>query len=193
MERIGITGIIGSGKSSVGRILSDMGYSVLDADKAVHALYKESLDLRHQLQKLFGLDILTEEGVSKSYLASIIFKDESKRIQLENLVYPKLQKVIQDFFKECEKKGEKKAFLEAPLLYKIPEVQNKLDQIWHVEAPEEVLLRRLEDRGMEKKDAQSRLRIQQENYLLLPQNNIQKLENACSLESLKQAIHQLLI
>ena len=42
MKKIGITGIIGSGKSSVGKILADLGYSILDADKVVHHLYKNS-------------------------------------------------------------------------------------------------------------------------------------------------------
>ena len=57
MKKIGITGIIGSGKSSVGKILTELGYSILDADKVVHYLYKNSKDLRKKIAERFGNEV----------------------------------------------------------------------------------------------------------------------------------------
>ena len=92
---IGITGQIGAGKSFVGQILRNRGFKVLDADKAVHELYRSNADLRKALVAEFGEESLTEDGVDRNFFANLIFKDESARKRLENLC----QKYNTNFFK----------------------------------------------------------------------------------------------
>ena len=67
----GITGSIGAGKSLVGAILREHKIRVIDADVAVHQLYRDNTALRKAIAKEFGADILTEKGISRSRMASI--------------------------------------------------------------------------------------------------------------------------
>ncbi|MBR1745060.1 MAG: dephospho-CoA kinase, partial [Fibrobacter sp.] len=97
MKKIGITGSIGSGKSFVGSLLRERGYMVLDADRQVHEVYRTSAPLRASIAQAFGAESLTPEGVDRKYLAGLIFKDDSARERLENLVYPYLTKSVGDF------------------------------------------------------------------------------------------------
>ncbi len=163
MQKIGITGIIGSGKSTVGKLLQESGYPVLDADKAVHHLYETSSLLKQKLVDTFGESILESNAVSRKNLATIVFKNQSALKQLENIVYPFLKKEIIDFFKTCEQNNQKFAFLEAALLHKIPEILESLDKIWFISAQENVLLERLVKRGLSFDDAGHRLNLQKKN------------------------------
>ena len=188
MKKIGITGIIGSGKSSVGKILADLGYSILDADKVVHYLYKNSKDLRKKIAERFGNEVLTESGVSREELAKIIFENNEAREDLEKLVYPFLEKEILSFWKSEEQIGSEFVFLEAALFHKIPSILKKLDQVWEVQAPQEKLLERLLGRGMKKEDALARLELQKENKIHMSSSKIKELKNYGSIEELKEEI-----
>lgn len=188
MKKIGITGIIGSGKSSVGKILADLGYSILDADKVVHHLYKNSKDLRKKIAERFGNEVLTESGVSREKLAKIIFENNEARQDLEKLVYPFLEKEILSFWKFEEQIGSEFVFLEAALFHKIPSILKKLDQVWKVQAPQEKLLERLLGRGMKKEDALARLELQKENKIHMSSSKIKELKNYGSIEELKEEI-----
>ena len=188
MKKIGITGIIGSGKSSVGKILADLGYSILDADKVVHYLYKNSKDLRKKIAERFGNEVLTESGVSREELAKIIFENNEARQDLEKLVYPFLEKEILSFWKSEEQIGSEFVFLEAALFHKIPSILKKLDQVWEVQAPQEKLLERLLGRGMKKEDALARLELQKENKIHMSSSKIKELKNYGSIEELKEEI-----
>lgn len=188
MKKIGITGIIGSGKSSVGKILADLGYSILDADKVVHHLYKNSKALRKKIAERFGSEVLTESGVSREELAKIIFENNEARQDLEKLVYPFLEKEILSFWKFEEQIGSEFVFLEAALFHKIPSILKKLDQVWEVQAPQEKLLERLLGRGMKKEDALARLELQKENKIYMSSSKIKELKNYGSIEELKEEI-----
>ena len=188
MKKIGITGIIGSGKSSVGKILTELGYSILDADKVVHYLYKNSKDLRKKIAERFGNEVLTESGVSREELAKIIFENNEAREDLEKLVYPFLEKEILSFWKSEEQIGSEFVFLEAALFHKIPSILKKLDQVWEVQAPQEKLLERLLGRGMKKEDALARLELQKENKIHMSSSKIKELKNYGSIEELKEEI-----
>lgn len=159
MQKIGIVGGIGSGKSEVGKLLLRKGYSVLDCDKEVHELYAKSPELCALLAQNFGSEILTEGGVNKQLLADLVFENAEKRSQLEALVYPFLEAEIQKFF---EGASSEKAFLEAALLHKIPKTVASLDAIWEVDAPEGLRLERLVNRGLSHSDAVRRISTQKE-------------------------------
>ena len=79
---IGITGTIGAGKSLVGRILRDRKIRVIDADVAVHHLYRDNESLRAAIAKEFGEDMLTEKGVSRTRMANLVFSDSAARKRL---------------------------------------------------------------------------------------------------------------
>lgn len=188
MQKIGIAGGIGSGKSAVGKILLRLGFEVLDCDLEVHRLYATSSGLRDLLAQNFGSASLIEDGVDKKFLADIIFDNPEKRLLLEGLVYPFLEGSILSFF-ENAKTG--KVFLEAALLHKVPQVVEALDAIWLVDAPAEVRLERLVSRGLSRKDAERRIEAQKEapTFGSVPTF---RLQNASDLASLERKILELL-
>lgn len=202
MQKLGVTGIIGSGKSTVGKLLQESGYPVLDADKAVHQLYKTSSLLKQKLVDTFGESILESNAISRKNLASIVFQNQTALKQLENIVYPYLKQVIIDYFKTCEQNKQEFAFLEAALLHKIPEILESLDKIWFISAQENVLLERLVKRGLSFDDAKNRLNLQKKNpslesseFLTVCKKKsswIEVIENDKTLDDLKEKISTLL-
>ena len=156
MERIGITGTIGSGKSSVGVILRGRGFPVLDADACVHELYRDCAELRGKLAAEFGEECLTPDGVDRSFFAARVFTDVASREKLESLVYPYLTDAVGDFF--AANPGP--VFLEAAVLHKVPAIVALLDGVWLVDAPATVRLERLQQRGLSREDAKRRIEAQ---------------------------------
>ena len=183
---IGITGTIGSGKSTVGEILRRRGVPVLDADACVHKLYRDCAALREKLAEAFGPECLTADGVNRKFFAELIFKDDSAREKLEALVYPYLTETVRKFF--TENPGE--AFLEAALLHRISEIVKLLDQVWLVDAPAKVRLERLQQRGLSREDAERRIETQGDIAALWTgcSTPVVKIENAGSLDQLESLI-----
>lgn len=192
MRKIGIVGAIGAGKSFVGALLRQHGYRVLDADEAVHDLYRNSNDLRAVIRCAFGPYCLTADGVNRQFFADLIFRDHDARHRLESLVYPYLSQVALDFFDDEERSYEKGVrFFEAALMGKVPEVCKVLDEIWVVTAPERLRLERLVARGLSEEDA--RRRIDTQRMLALPEHpNIREIENSGDSDTLLAAISKML-
>ena len=195
MKRIGITGTIGSGKSSVGSILCGRGFPVLDADACVHELYRDCAALREKLAASFGPDCLTIDGVNRKFFAELIFKDGSAREKLEQLVYPYLEQAVEVFFKSAETAtvnnvSSRYAFLEAAVLHKVPAVVKTLDALWLVDAPAQVRQERLEQRGLSREDARRRIETQGDLTALWAGAGtpLKKIENAGSLEQLEELV-----
>ncbi len=189
-KRIGITGTIGSGKSTVGECLRRRGLPVLDADACVHELYRGCDALRKELAEAFGPECLTAEGVNRKFFADLIFRDDAAREKMEGLVYPYLTDAVQEFF--AAHSGP--AFLEAALLHRIPQVVKFLDQVWLVDAPVKVRLERLVSRGLSREDACRRIETQGDIAALaalwqargIP---VTRIENDGSLEQLEDHVN----
>lgn len=186
-KRIGITGTIGSGKSTVGECLRRQGLPVLDADACVHELYRDCDALRKELAEAFGSECLTADGVNRKFFADLIFKDDAAREKLEALVYPYLTDAVQGFF--AAHSGP--AFLEAALLHRIPQVVKLLDQLWLVDAPAKVRLERLVSRGLSREDAKRRIDAQGDIAALWQARGIPviKVENDGSPEQLEDHVN----
>jgi dephospho-CoA kinase len=189
MLHIGLTGSIGSGKSTLGRLLRDRGYFVLDSDLEVHNLYKCDTELRSKLSQVFGSDILTDQGVNRPLLASRVFSDSEALLTLESLVFPVLLEYLETRIVEIEKNNPHSlaVFVEGALLFKLPDFSKKLDQVWIVEAPETVRLERLIQRGLSREEAQKRIDVQRNNPLP-PNAKYVHIDNSGDLEALTKQI-----
>ena len=196
MVQIGITGSIGSGKSFLGRLLRERGFQVLDADCAVHELYRDSKELRAELAEFFGESCLTPEGVNSALIADRIFVDADARKKLEQIVYPHLTKTVEQFFEanaaECD--VDYCRFVEAALFSRAPQLVEMLDEIWIVDAPEDVRLQRLLARGLSESDAVRRIQNQRGvcNPELFPGKKICTLINDGDRSRLESQIEMLL-
>lgn len=158
MVKIGITGSIGSGKSFVGELLRERGFRVLDADRQVHELYRDSKELRAKLADFFGEACLTPTGVNSTLIADRVFADDEAREKLEQIVYPYLTTAVKKFFEAGT--TEAAAFVEAALFSRAPQLVEMLDELWIVEASENVRLHRLVARGLSECDASRRIENQ---------------------------------
>ena len=88
---IGLTGGIGSGKSTVARMLRELGAAVIDADAIVHELQAKGMPMVAELAAAFGSGILTGDGaLDRKALGAIVFSDEAARLKLNNIVHPQV-------------------------------------------------------------------------------------------------------
>ena len=142
---VGVTGPIGSGKSSVSAYLSGKGFKVLDADKIVHALYKED-SVKEGLSKMFGKTIIKDGEIdSKSLLSCVL--DPKKKKQLEEYVHPLVYKKMNE---EIASGKYKKVVVDVPLLIGGP-MEKECDVIIYVEANKDIRMERLIKRNVDPK------------------------------------------
>lgn len=139
--RVGITGGIGSGKSTVCRIFSVLGIPTFDADEAAKRLMHEDEALKNEIIASFGKDSFDAQGhLNTSYLSQIIFQDESKREVLNKLVHPH---IIRNFEVWAGKQsGVPYIVKEAALLYEA-DADRSVDRVIVVYAPEALRIKRV--------------------------------------------------
>ena len=154
--RVGLTGGLASGKSTVARRLAAHGFRVFDADRLVAELYGAGAPGSTEVERLFGERLLTPEGaVDKPALARLVFGDTEARARLEAAIHP----LVRERFKALAEGGSGIAVLEATLLVEAGYAPD-FDWIVSVEAPRERRLRRAMARGLAETDALARLDAQ---------------------------------
>lgn len=142
MKKIGLTGIMGAGKSTVIACLKNMGITVLDCDTINHTLMEKGEPGYPALIEAFGTSILNEYGViDRCKLSDAVFCDDQKRKLLESIMHPLIQQRLEEEL-ECHK-HEAMVVVEVPLLFEI-HWEYHFDEVWVVSGEEAVLLKRLE-------------------------------------------------
>src|ERR1041385_3525495 len=100
MLRIGLTGGIGCGKSTVAAIMSELGCHILNADKLAHAVIEPGKPAYEEIRRQFGPDILAADGsVDRARLAAVVFDDADKLASLNAIVHPR---VLRELDRELE-------------------------------------------------------------------------------------------
>ncbi len=89
---VGLTGGIGSGKTTVANFFKDLGVPVYFADEEAKKLMHTSKEIKQQLIAAFGKETFTNGNLNRSYLASIVFNDSSKLQKLNSIVHPEVAK-----------------------------------------------------------------------------------------------------
>lgn len=141
---IGITGTIGSGKSTVGRILHDLGVPVIDTDKLAHHLLTEDTPTRKAVLERFGKHVQAPDGaIDRQKLGDIVFGDPEARRDLEAIVHPAVIMNCRRAIKE--QSGQPFVAVLVPLLFEAG-LAKDYDQIWTVFTDESVLRERLKRR-----------------------------------------------
>jgi dephospho-CoA kinase len=129
---VGITGGIGSGKSTACRVFSILGVPIYFADDRAKWLMSYDLDLKKAIIENFGGESYSEDGsLNRAYLASVVFADEKKVAVINGLVHPAVKK---DFEKWAENQTAAYVLKEAALLFESGSYQ-ELDKIINVSAP----------------------------------------------------------
>jgi dephospho-CoA kinase len=149
MLRIGLTGGIGSGKTTVAKIFELLKVPVYYADAASKRLYHTDRDLIKDIKKHFGEDVYTNEQLNRSKLAAIVFADPAKLELLNQLVHPP---TIRDAEEWMKKQSAPYAVKEAALLFESGSAGG-LDLIVGVSAPLSLRLKRVMDRDSVSREA----------------------------------------
>lgn len=142
MYKVGITGGIGSGKSTVCALLADYGVAVYDSDAEAKRLMESSAELRDALQEAFGEESYTESGLNRAYLASKVFGDEEQLQRLNSIVHPAVRA---DFAAWAERQRTPYVVLESAILFESG-FDNAVDTSLAVLAPLEERVRRTMER-----------------------------------------------
>ena len=157
MYKVGITGGIGSGKSTVCRMLAERGVAIYDADSRAKELMATSESLRQALVENFGAETFTAEGLNRAYLASKVFNDAEQLRLLNSLVHPA---VIADFEVWAEGQNGQYVVFESAILFEAG-LENRVDVVVAVMAPESLRVERVMARdGHSKEQVMARIKSQ---------------------------------
>ena len=143
MQIIGITGGIGSGKSTVSRYLSSKGYRVIDADQIAHDIMKPGSRVLMELAARFGEDILNPDGgLNRRMLGNRAFASLEGKNQLESITHGEILRQIKEDIQRGEEEGLEVIFLDVILLFQVG-LDQLCSQVWVVDAPEDIRLARV--------------------------------------------------
>ena len=157
MYKIGVTGGIGSGKSTVCELLRDRGVAVYDSDSRAKQLMAESEALREQLIAAFGAECYNAEGLNRAFLASKVFGNEEALQQLNSIVHPAVRT---DFQAWAEQQQSPYVVLESAILFEAG-FESEVDATLAVMAPMPMRLERTMARdGVDKESVMRRMEHQ---------------------------------
>lgn len=161
MKIIGLTGGIGTGKSTVSAMLRDLGATVVDADEATRAVQAPGSEGLRLLAAEFGSGILTAGGeLDRARLADIAFRDPEARARLNAIVHPRVRQWMAERQQEAVERGDPLVVMDIPLLFEARGA-GAFETVVLVYAPEDVQVRRLvELRGMTEEAARARMAAQ---------------------------------
>ncbi len=191
---IGLTGGIGTGKTTVSDYLIQKGYPVIDADKMARELLngrtETSLQVIRKVTEAFGEDVLQEDGLpNRKKLGDIVFRDKASKERLEEITHGMIFSMIHQSIKEGRDKGWSVLFLDAPLLFET-NLDRYTDETWLLDLEDGIRIPRVIQRdGLSREEIQRRIDHQ------MPREEKRKraswvIDNSGTLEELYQTINQ---
>ncbi len=192
MHIIGLTGGIGTGKSTVAGVLAELGAVVIDADKVGHDVLKPNSPIWQQLVREFGNEILKPDGeIDRQTLARISFSKPGNQRRLNEITHPAIYDKVQGVLEDCRRRSVTLVVIEAPLLIEADWIR-LVDEVWVTTAPREVVLRRLKDRsGMSERESLARINAQIAEQGRISHANV-VIDTSCGLDDLKGKVRKLL-
>ena len=157
MLRVALTGGIGSGKSSVGEMLQELGAVVIDSDDLAKSVIERGTDGFEQVIAAFGDEILSSGEIDRSKLAAQVFNDEAKRKKLESIIHPLVRKAAEEQSKNLP--DDAIVVNEIPLLFETNGA-SRFDFVNSVSTKDELRVARLKQRGMKDYEIAQRIAAQ---------------------------------
>ncbi len=164
MKVIGLTGGIGSGKSTAARLMGELGAEVLDLDKVGHDVLKKGSNAYKKAVRDFGEEIINKNGeIDRGRLGKIVFNNPDALKRLNNITHPEIDKAVENKINDFQKRGVKVMVLEAAAMLEASKA-GLADELWVITAPEKIATERIKDRpGYSLATARSRIRAQVTN------------------------------
>lgn len=164
MITIGLSGGIGSGKSTVAGMLAELGAAHIDADKVGHEVYHRGTRGWRALVAEFGDGILdANKDIDRKKLGAGVFRDPSKLAKLNTIVHPLIMERVGEIMEDCGRKGVKVVAVEGAVLLEAG-WKEYFDEVWAVVASEADVVQRVkEGRGAREEDVKARIKAQMSN------------------------------
>lgn len=184
---IGLTGGIGSGKSTVANIFASNGVSVYISDNASREILelKETID---EIVSFFGTDILEDSKINRKKLASIVFNDKDKLSNLNNIIHPKVGEHFKNWL--STKTGEPFIIKEVAILFELG-LDKEFDKVITVTAPIEDRIERAMNRdSCNREDILDRIKNQLDDSIKIKKSDF--VINNISLEETKEMVKHII-
>jgi dephospho-CoA kinase len=161
MKVIGLTGGIGSGKSTVSGFLAQLGAVIIDADRVGHEVLSTDFQVRRELLAIFGWQVLTPSGeVNRKKLGEIVFSHPESLPRLNQVMHPRMYDIVKAQLEGYRRRGVEMVVLEAPLLIEA-DWTSLVDEVWVTVASQSTVLRRLKEKfGLSEPEALARIGCQ---------------------------------
>ena len=159
---IAIDGPVGSGKSTVAKMLAELGAPSFDADKVGHDIYSPGRPAYKDVIAAFGETIVASDAtIDRKKLGPIVFADPAQLKLLESIVHPRMFERMRDMVGELRAQGVAAPIvIEAAILIEA-KWQPLFDEIWLVVAPREKVIARVEaERGLKREQTEARIKAQ---------------------------------
>jgi dephospho-CoA kinase len=160
---VGLTGSVGTGKSTVTNFFRELGAYIIDWDELAREVTRPNLRAWKEIVEYFGKDFLNEDlTINRQKLAEIAFSDKEKVAKLNQIVHPEVFKEDERITNEIKNLDPDALIIkDIPLLFELKLTRPVfMDKVVVVSASEQTQLRRLEEKGMSRQDAQSRIKSQ---------------------------------
>ena len=156
--RIGLTGGIGTGKTTVTDLFADLSVPVIDADKISHEVETKGQPGYKKIIEQFGSDIIDKNGdLRRDHLRKLIFNNPELKQQLESIIHPEVRKIIKE---RINKVRHPYCIISIPLLFESG-LQKSVDRILVIDAPEKLQISRASSRdGVTTDDIRKIIRLQ---------------------------------
>ena len=158
---VGLTGSVGTGKSTVTNFFRELGAYIIDWDELAREVTRPHLRAWKEVLEYFGKDFLNKDlTINRQKLAEIVFSDKEKVAKLNQIVHPEVFKEDERITNEIKSLDPDALIIkDIPLLFELTR-PIFLDKVVVVSASEQTQLRRLEEKGISLEDAQSRIKSQ---------------------------------
>ncbi|WP_024613593.1 dephospho-CoA kinase [Clostridium sp. Ade.TY] len=161
MIKVGLTGGIGTGKSTVSNMLKDAGFNVIDADLIAREVLVKYSEILEKVRAQFGEGFFDWRGdFRRKEFGNHIFRFPKQRVKYENIILPYIKADIMEEIKALEKNGEKIVILDAPTLIE-SKMNEDMDIVVLVVADSKAQIQRVRDRDkLSSNDALNRINAQ---------------------------------
>lgn len=191
MKTVGLTGGIGSGKSTVAKLLTEEGFAVVDADQIARDIMEPGSPVLEQVAEVFGEDVIRQDGsLDRAALARRAFVSQEQTAKLNAITHPAIREESKRRFAQAEASGAKVAVYDMPLLVDLG-LNEDMDLTVVVDVDVEERVRRLvASRGLEESDARARIAQQVDDATRLAAADV-VIDNNGPVEALEPQVRDL--